>query len=113
MQEICSSGCAGIIETDGALIIGVCGFARRWSLFVSSGLGNFLGRMSKSLRLPPAASLESKHEVAIMYFVRVSDSLAMTSERMVISCENCTLEQVLNKLRMRGKDGRMSWMTAA
>lgn len=49
------------------------------------------------------ASLQRKHEVAIMYFGRVSEFLLMTSEGMVIPCGICTLEQVMNKLRMRGK----------
>ena len=49
------------------------------------------------------ASLESKHEIAIMYFGRVSDSLVMTSERLVIPGGIYTLEQLLNKLRKRGE----------
>lgn len=47
-------------------------------------------------------SLKRKHEVAIMYFGRISDSLLMTSERMVISNEVCTLGQMLKALRQRG-----------
>ncbi|MBI5429762.1 MAG: MoaD/ThiS family protein [Nitrosomonadales bacterium] len=49
------------------------------------------------------ASLERRHEIAIMYFGRVSDYLAMTSERMAVPDGKFTLEQMLNKLRMRGK----------
>ncbi len=48
------------------------------------------------------ASLESKHEVAIMCFDRASEFLMMTSERLVIPNETYTLEQVLNSLRKRG-----------
>lgn len=47
------------------------------------------------------ASLKRKHEVSIMYFGRTSEFL-MTSERMVIPNEIYTLEQVLNRLRIRG-----------
>ena len=59
--------------------------------------------MKKSLFSRLFASLESKHEVAIMYFGRASDFLMTTSERMVIPNKNYTLEQLLNKLRKRGK----------
>lgn len=38
-----------------------------------------------------------------MYFGRVSDFLMMTSERIGISVEKYTLEQMLNKLRQRGE----------
>jgi len=38
-----------------------------------------------------------------MYFGRVSDSLVMTSERLVYSRRIYTLEQLLNKLRKRGE----------
>lgn len=48
------------------------------------------------------ASLKRKHEVSIMYFGRTSEFLMMTSERMVIPNEIYTLEQVLNRLRIRG-----------
>jgi hypothetical protein len=48
-------------------------------------------------------SLESKHEVAIMYFGRACTALTMTSERMVIPEGVYTLEQVLNRLRERGE----------
>jgi len=48
------------------------------------------------------ASPKSKHEVEIMYFGRASEFLLMTSERLVIPDETCTLGQVLNSLRERG-----------
>lgn len=48
------------------------------------------------------ASLKRKHEVSIMYFGRASEFLMMTSERLVIPNEICTLEQVLKRLHMRG-----------
>jgi molybdopterin converting factor small subunit len=47
-------------------------------------------------------SLESKHEIEIMYFGRVSDFLMMTSERIEISSKEYTLEKMLNRLRQRG-----------
>lgn len=102
MQEISSSCCADIIETEGAFITGVRGLARRWSFYISSGLSAFLGRTNKTLCLFQSASLESKHEVAIMYFGRASEFLMMTSERMAIPGETSTLEQVLSSLRKRG-----------
>lgn len=49
------------------------------------------------------ASLESKHEVAIMYFGRASASLMMTSERMVIPDGIYTLAHLLGNLRKRGE----------
>lgn len=48
-------------------------------------------------------ALEAKAEVEIMYFGRVSDFLMMTSERIGVSVEKYTLEQMLNKLRQRGE----------
>jgi molybdopterin converting factor small subunit len=44
----------------------------------------------------------SKDEIEIMYFGRASEFLMMTSERMEIPEGICTLEQMLNGLRMRG-----------
>jgi hypothetical protein len=102
MQEISSSRFAGVIETNGALIAAVRGIARRMSFFVSSGLGNLLGRMNKTFFLSPAATLVSRHEVAIMYFGRTSESLMMTSERMVIPSGRYTLGQLLCSLYKRG-----------
>lgn len=102
MQEISSSCCADIIETDGAFITGARGLARRWSFYIGSGLSNLLGRMSNSLCLFHSASLASKHEIEIMYCGRASEFLQMTLERMVIPEEGYTLEQVLNSLRKRG-----------
>jgi molybdopterin converting factor small subunit len=102
MQEISSSFCADIIEIDGALIAGMRGLARRWSLFVSSGLSNLLGCTKDARCSFFSASLESKREVAILYFGRASEFLLMTSERMAISSEASTLEQLLNSLRERG-----------
>jgi len=102
MQEISSNRFAGIIETDGALISGLRGIARRWSFFVSNGLINLLGRMHKTLFLSPAASLVKRHEVAIMYFGRTSEFLMMTSERMVIPTGRYTLGQLLCSLYRRG-----------
>jgi hypothetical protein len=123
MQEISLSRFANSIETDGALIIGVRGIARRLSFFVgrlsvlrfeahtpfdklkANGLltlTGLLGRMNKSLFLSPTASLVSRHEVAIMYFGRTSEFLMMTSERMVLPTGRYTLGQLLRSLYKRG-----------
>jgi len=102
MQEISTSRFAGVIETNGALIAAVRGIARRMSFFVSSGLSNLLGRMNKTFFLSPAASLVSRHEVAIMYFGSTSESLMMTSECMVIPSGRYTLGQLLCSLYKRG-----------
>ncbi|MEO8332621.1 MAG: hypothetical protein ABI479_09305 [Gallionella sp.] len=67
-----------------------------------NGLIGALGQMRKSLHAFFFTSLESKHQVVIMYFGRASDSLLMTSERMVVPGEVYTLEQLLNRLRERG-----------
>ena len=48
--------------------------------------------------------LKRKHEIVILYFDRASEFLMMTSERMVLTEESCTLEQVLDRLRQRGTD---------
>lgn len=102
MQEISPNRFAGIIETNDALISGVRGVVRRMSFFVGGGLGNLLRRMSKTLFLSPTASLVSRHEVAIMYFGRTSESLMMTSERMAIPAGRYTLGQLLCSLYKRG-----------
>jgi len=102
MQVISSSCCDYIIEAGDALIAGVRSLARRWSIFVSSGLSNFLGQIKDARRSFSSASLESKREVAILYFGRASEFLMMTSERMVVSDATSTLGQVLSSLRQRG-----------
>lgn len=107
MQEISSSCCADIIETDGAFITGVRGLARRWSFYISSGLSALRGRINRPLCLFHSASPESRHEIEIMYFGRASEFLQMTLERMVIPDEGYTLEQVLSNLRKR--DGRWAY----
>jgi len=43
-----------------------------------------------------------KPEVRVMYFGRASEFLMMTSERLVIPDEPCTLGKVLGNLRSRG-----------
>lgn len=58
--------------------------------------------MKKSFFSRFFASLESKHEIAILYFGRASEFLLMTSERMAIPDEDYTLGQMLNSLRKRG-----------
>jgi|GEM_PF-1229310 len=102
MQEISSSRYAGIIETNDALITGVRGIARRLSIFISSVLSDLIGRMNKTQFVSPAAALENRHEVAIMYFGRTSEFLRMTSERMVIPTGRYTLGQLLCSLYKRG-----------
>jgi hypothetical protein len=132
MQDISSSRYAGITETNDALISGVRGFVRSlvlrqadvtishstmlskddsqvagyqherpFKLFYA-GLSDLLGRINKTLFLPPTASLVSRHEVAIMYFGRTSEFLMMTSERMVIPSGSYTLGQLLCSLYKRG-----------
>ena len=114
MQEFSSGRYPGFVETNDALITGVRGVARRMSFFLRTpfdklkvnGLLNFtglLGRVSKTLFLPRTASLVSRHEVAIMYFGRTSESLMMTSERMVIPTGRYTLGQLLCSLYKRGE----------
>lgn len=113
MQEISSGRYTGIIETDGALINGVRGIARRMSFFVrtpfdklkANGLLNFIGllvRINKTLFQSRTASLVSRHEIEIMYFGRTSEFLMMTSERMVIPAGRYMLGQLLCSLYKRG-----------
>lgn len=75
---------------------------RSWLFYIGSRLQKLLGQMKQSRHSSFIASLESKHEVAIMYFGRASEFLLMTSERMAIPDETYTLEQVLSRLRERG-----------
>ncbi len=103
MQDISSIFFSGTIETSDVLITGVRDFVRRASFFVGNGLSNLLGRTSKTLFISPSASLASRHEVAIMYFGRTSESLMMTSERMVIPSGRYTLGQLLCSLYKRGE----------
>jgi hypothetical protein len=132
MQDISSIFFSGIIETSDVLIDGVRGFVRSivlrqadittshstrlskdesqvagyqherpFNLF-QAGLSKLLGRMNKTIFQSPTASLVSRHEVAIMYFGRTSESLMMTSERMVIPSGRYTLGQLLCSLYKRG-----------
>lgn len=71
----------------------------RFAKFLLPGL---LGRLCKTFTQSPAASLLSRHEVAIMYFGRTSEFLMMTSERMVIPSGRYTLGQLLCGLYKRG-----------
>ena len=113
MQEISPSRYAGIIETSDAFIAGVRGIARRLSFFVRSpfdklkangplDIAGLLGRVNITLFLSPTASLESRHEVAIMYFGRTSEFLMMTSECMAIPTGRYTLGHLLCSLYKRG-----------
>lgn len=102
MQEISPSRYVSISETDGALIAAVRGIARSMSFFVSSWVGNQLGRVHKTLFQSPADSLVNRHEIAIMYFGRTSEFLMMTSERIVIPTGCYTLGQLLCHLHKRG-----------
>lgn len=118
MQEISFSRYGNITEPDDALIAAVRGLVRRLVLRqvdvttdghklafnkYLAGLSNLLGRMNQLFFPFRAASLESRHEVAIMYFGRTSEFLMMTSERMAIPGGICTLEQVMGRLRVRGE----------
>jgi molybdopterin converting factor small subunit len=75
---------------------------RQSNRFANFLLPDLLGRMNKTFFLSPAASLVSRHEVAIMYFGRTSESLMMTSESMVIPSGRYTLGQLLCSLYKRG-----------
>jgi molybdopterin converting factor small subunit len=102
MQEFSSGRYPGFVETNDALITGVRSVARRLSFFVGNGISNLLGRVSKTFFYSHNASLVSRHEVAIMYFGHTSESLMMTSERMVIPTGFYTLGQLLCSLYKRG-----------
>jgi hypothetical protein len=70
--------------------------------FANFLLPDLLGRVNKTFFQSPTASLVSRHEIAIMYFGRTSESLMMTSERMVIPTGHYTLGQLLCSLYKRG-----------
>jgi molybdopterin converting factor small subunit len=101
MQDISTIFFSGIIESSDALISGVRDISRRMSIYFHNGLNNLPGRMHRAHCLPPA-SLESRHEVAIMYAGHASESLRVTSERMVIPDGCYTLGQLLCSLYKRG-----------
>ena len=102
MQDIGSIFFSGIVETSDVLIAGVRSIPRRVSFYVSNGVGNLLGWSNKSFALSPAASLVSRHEIAIMYSGHTRESLMMTSEHMVIPTGRYTLGQLLCSLYKRG-----------
>jgi molybdopterin converting factor small subunit len=102
MQEIGSIFFSGIIESSDVLITGMRGFARRLSFYVGNGLNNLPGRANNTHFQSPAAGLASRHEVAIMYSGRTSESLMVTSERMAIPDGRYTLGQLLCNLYKRG-----------
>lgn len=101
MQEFSTGRYAGFSETNDALITGMRGISRRLSFYIHSGLRDLLGRMGKT-QFVTSDTLESKHEIAIMYFGRTSEFLRMTSERMVIPTGRFTLGQLLCNLYKRG-----------
>jgi hypothetical protein len=114
MQEISPIRYACTSEIKDAFIATVRGIARRLSFFVRSpfdklkangllNIAGLLGRMNNTLFLSPTASLESRHEVALMYFGRASDALMMTSERVVIPTGRYTLGHLLCSLYKRGE----------
>ena len=102
MQEIGPIFFSGLIESSDVLITGMRGFARRLSFYVGSVLNDLPGRANNTHFQSPAAGLESRHEVAIMYSGRASEFLKMTSERMVIPDGRFTLGQLLCSLYKRG-----------
>jgi molybdopterin converting factor small subunit len=108
MQHISSIFFSGVIETSDVLIAGVRSIPRRVSFFVGNGLSDLLGRnnfarwVNKTRFMSPTDTLVSRHEVAIMYFGRTSESLMMKSERMVIPTGRYTLGQLLCSLYKRG-----------
>lgn len=101
MSEISTASCTGLIESGGGFISGVCGLTRHFH-FVGR-LSEFWGRMKNSLPCLSVGVLESRHEVAILYFGRTSEFLVKTSECMEIPDEGCTLDQMLHRLRQRGE----------
>jgi len=102
MQEFSTGRYHNFVETNDALINGVRGIARRLSFDIHGGLRNFQGRKNQTFFRSPAASLKSRHEVAIMYSGRASELLRVTSERMVIPTGRYTLGQLLCSLYKRG-----------
>lgn len=102
MQEFSTGRYAGFIETNDALISGVRGISRRLSFYIRSGLRDLLGRMEKAQFVPPGDTLESRHEIAIMYAGHTRESLNMISERMAIPDGRYTLGQLLCNLYRRG-----------
>ena len=102
MQEFRSGRYPSFVETNDALINGVRGVAQRLSFNIRSGLNNLPGRVNNTHFQSPAAGIESRHEIAIMYSGRASEFLKMTSERMVIPDGRFTLGQLLCNLYKRG-----------
>jgi hypothetical protein len=102
MQHISSILFSGVIESSDVLITGVRGTARRLSFLVGGGLSNVLGRINKRVFLPRSGPLANRHEVEIMYCGRTSESLKMTSERMVIPAGSYTVGKLLCSLYKRG-----------
>jgi hypothetical protein len=102
MQDISSIFFSGIIETSDVLVSGVRGVARRTRFFVGNGLSDLLGRVSNGRVQTRRTSLVNSHEVAIVYSGHASESLMMTSERMVIPAGRFTIGQLLCSLYKRG-----------
>jgi len=111
MQDISSIFFSGIIESSDVLFSGVRDISRRMGFYIHNGFNNLPGRMHRTHYFHPA-SLESLHperrhqgrghEVAIMYAGHASESLHVTSERMVIPDGRYTLGQLLCTLYKRG-----------
>lgn len=102
MQDISSIFLSGIIETGDVLITGMRGIGRSLSFHAGGAIGNLPGRSNRTRLLSPTDKLVSRHEVAVMYFGRTSESLKITSERMVIPDRRYTLGQLLCRLYRRG-----------
>jgi len=102
MQGTSSNRFAGIIETDSVIITEIRGIAQQWNIYIRRTATNLLGRIYKTHFQTHSGSLESRHEVAIMYFGRTRERLLMTSERMVIPSGRHTLGQLLCNLYKRG-----------
>jgi len=100
MPETSSICYAEDIQSDVSFFSDVRGAARGWGFYINRGLSGLRQQLSETLGM--FASLESKHEVAIMYLGRTSEFLMMTSERMVIPQTPYTLEEMLSCLRLRG-----------
>ncbi|KXS32266.1 MAG: hypothetical protein AWT59_1633 [Candidatus Gallionella acididurans] len=102
MKEFSTGRYPNFVEPNDALITAVRGIPRRLGFHAGGAISNLSGRVIKALFQSFTASLASRHEVEIMYSGRTSESLMMTSERMVIPTERYTLGQLLCSLYKRG-----------
>jgi hypothetical protein len=91
-----------IIETADVFIATMRGIAQHGNDFIHRRLSSLPGRTYKPLYPTHADKTASGHEVEIMYSGHASESLMMTSERMIIPDGRYTLGQLLCSLYKRG-----------